>query len=90
MINISTHLSKECNSCHKKKDLEEFLKDDKKVLIIIDYTDISEFVYNSLISLEDLDEFCENDNTQLAVNFDVELSSVIDLILNEDNENFID
>ncbi|CAG8789510.1 3316_t:CDS:1, partial [Racocetra fulgida] len=49
---------------------------------------ISEFVYNSLISLEETNEFYEGDNVELVISFDVELSSFINIILDEDKENF--
>ncbi|CAG8751520.1 8334_t:CDS:1, partial [Racocetra fulgida] len=53
---------------------------------IIDYSNISEFVYNSLISLDNINEFYENDNVELAIDFNIELYSVIDIILNENDE----
>ncbi|CAG8818099.1 22903_t:CDS:2, partial [Gigaspora margarita] len=40
---------------------------------IIDYLNISEFIYNSLISLENINEFYENDDVELAIDFDIEL-----------------
>ncbi|CAG8815371.1 12194_t:CDS:1, partial [Gigaspora margarita] len=57
---------------------------------MFDYSNISEFTYNSLISFKNIDEFCENDNKELTINFNIELSSIIDVILNKDNENFIE
>ncbi|CAG8841369.1 22825_t:CDS:2, partial [Gigaspora margarita] len=78
--------TKKCNNCDKDKDLEEFLKDET----IIDYSNISEFIYNSLISLENINEFYKNDDVELAIDFDIELSSVIDIILNENDKNFVE
>ncbi|CAG8854820.1 29225_t:CDS:2, partial [Gigaspora margarita] len=57
---------------------------------MIDYSNISEFIYNSLISLENINKFYENDDVELAIDFDIELSSIIDIILNEDNKNLIE
>ncbi|CAG8794726.1 16169_t:CDS:1 [Cetraspora pellucida] len=48
-----------------------------------------EFVYNSLISLENTNKFYKDDNVELVISFDVELSSFISIILDENNkENF--
>ncbi|CAG8552770.1 6596_t:CDS:2, partial [Cetraspora pellucida] len=50
---------------------------------------ISKFVYNSLISLKNTNDFYEDDNTKLVISFDVELSSFISIILDKDDkENF--
>ncbi|CAG8850195.1 8907_t:CDS:2, partial [Gigaspora margarita] len=47
------------------------------------------FVYNSLISLENTNNFYEDDNTKLVISFDIELSSFINIILDKDDkENF--
>ncbi|CAG8823073.1 17828_t:CDS:1, partial [Cetraspora pellucida] len=53
----------------------------------ITYSDINEFVYNSLISLKNTNNFYENDNIKLVISFDVELFSLITIILDEDKEN---
>ncbi|RGB30999.1 hypothetical protein C1646_764646 [Rhizophagus diaphanus] len=52
---------------------------------IISYLDITETVYNSLISLENVNEFYEGENGELNLTFNIELSSFYDIIL-EDNE----
>ena len=52
---------------------------------IISYLDITETVYNSLISLENVNEFYEGENEELNLTFNIELSSFCDAIL-EDNE----
>ncbi|CAG8727109.1 2803_t:CDS:1, partial [Racocetra persica] len=57
---------------------------------IIDYSNINKFIYKSLTSLENINKFYENDDVELAIDFDIELSSIINNILNEDNENFIE
>ncbi|CAG8710313.1 124_t:CDS:2, partial [Racocetra fulgida] len=54
----------------------------------ITYSNIDEFVYNSLISLKNTNNFYENDNVKLVISFDIELFSFITTILDEDKENF--
>ncbi|CAG8702988.1 23181_t:CDS:2 [Cetraspora pellucida] len=40
----------------------------------ISFEDISEFVYNSLVSLEGTNEQYESDSSELYINFDIQLS----------------
>ncbi|CAG8781670.1 20971_t:CDS:2, partial [Gigaspora margarita] len=50
---------------------------------------ISEFVYNSLIFLENTNDFYKDDNTDLVISFDIELFFFISMILDKnDKENF--
>ncbi|KAF0537199.1 ATP-dependent DNA helicase pif1 [Gigaspora margarita] len=71
---------KTCNNCNKPKEIKEFFNDKEKVI------DIGEFVYNLLISLENTNEFYEDDNVELAIEFNIELSSFINTILDRNNK----
>ncbi|CAG8651263.1 40873_t:CDS:2 [Gigaspora margarita] len=86
-----------CQSCRDKRKISRLNKStNQRHDTTITYSDISEFVYNSLISLENTNDFYEDDNTELVISFDIELSSFISMILDKDdkenfdnNENFI-
>ncbi|CAG8800648.1 19478_t:CDS:1, partial [Racocetra fulgida] len=52
--------------------------------MIISYLDITEMVYNSLTSLNNTDEFYEKENEELELEFNVELSSLLDAISDEE------
>jgi len=56
---------------------------------IISYSDITETVYNSLTSLSNnTNELYEGENTELNMSFDIELSTLVNRILeNNGNEN---
>ena len=54
---------------------------------IIRYLDITETVYNSLISLENVNEFYEGENEELHLTFNIELSSFYDIILKSNESN---
>ena len=78
-----------CQSCRDKRTTSRLTKNNnQRHEATITYSDIDEFVYNSLISLENTNNFYENDNVELVISFDVELSSLITTILDEDKENF--
>ncbi|CAG8841501.1 8916_t:CDS:2, partial [Gigaspora margarita] len=77
---------KTCDNCHEFKEINEFLKNNKALISYQTY--IKEFVYNSLIFLENTNDFYEDDNVELVISFDIELSSLITTILDEDKENF--
>ncbi|CAG8624167.1 14777_t:CDS:2 [Cetraspora pellucida] len=69
---------KKCSQCrtnirlsHSKNELPD---------MIISHLDITETVYNSLTSLNNTDEFYEEENERLELNFNVELSSLLDAI----------
>ncbi|RIB21847.1 hypothetical protein C2G38_2175478 [Gigaspora rosea] len=81
-----------CRLCRDKRKLTQINKSqNQRNNITITYSDISEFVYNLLISLENTNEFYENDNVELAINFDFELISFTNNILDGNNkENFND
>jgi hypothetical protein len=49
------------------------------------YLDITETIYNSLTSLKNVNEFYEGENEELSLTFNIELSSLHDAIL-ENNE----
>ncbi|CAG8813027.1 9791_t:CDS:2 [Cetraspora pellucida] len=83
-IDFPSH--KTCDNCHMLKEITEFLKNNKALVWCQSYID--EFVYNSLISLENTNNFYENDNVELVISFDVELSSLITTILDKNKENF--
>ncbi|CAG8719087.1 18169_t:CDS:2, partial [Racocetra persica] len=83
-IDFPSH--KTCDNCHILKEITKFLKNNKALVWCQSYID--EFVYNSLISLKNANNFYENDNVELVISFDVELSSLIITILDEDKENF--
>ncbi|RGB37632.1 hypothetical protein C1646_756707 [Rhizophagus diaphanus] len=52
---------------------------------VINYLDITETIYNSLTSLKNVNEFYEEENEELSPTFNIELSSLYDAIL-ENNE----
>ncbi|GBB95728.1 hypothetical protein RclHR1_00260033 [Rhizophagus clarus] len=53
----------------------------RKSDVIINYTDIIETIYNSLTSLSNTNEFYEEKNTELSISFNIELSTLINVIL---------
>ena len=55
--------------------------------MIIGYSEITEAVYNSLISLNNTNEFYEGENEELSMNFGIELSSFLDFISEKDGSN---
>ncbi|CAG8769938.1 27201_t:CDS:2, partial [Racocetra persica] len=48
------------------------------------HLDITEMVYNSLTSLNNTDKFYEKENEELELEFNVELSSLLDAISDEE------
>ena len=67
------------NTAHSKKT--------KSQSDIIRYLDITETVYNSLISLENVNEFYEGENEELHLTFNIELLSFYDTILKDNKSN---
>ncbi|CAG8598692.1 5064_t:CDS:2, partial [Cetraspora pellucida] len=51
---------------------------------MIGYLDITDTIYSSLVSLNNTDEHYEGENRELNMNFNVELSSFVDFILEQD------
>lgn len=54
---------------------------------IINYSDITETIYNHLISLNNTNEHYEGENMELNLDIDIELSSFFDFILKKDESN---
>ncbi|RIA88318.1 hypothetical protein C1645_826525 [Glomus cerebriforme] len=80
---MSSQQNKICKGCYVFQNYEEFLNE--KGVALKKYLDITETVYNSLISLENVNKFYEEENEELHLIFNIELSSFYDAIL-EDNE----
>ncbi|RGB22754.1 hypothetical protein C1646_775588 [Rhizophagus diaphanus] len=80
---MSSQQNKICKGCHVLRNYEEFLNE--KGVALKNYSDITKTVYNSLISLENVNEFYEGENGELNLTFNIELSSFYVTIL-EDNE----
>ncbi|RIB02909.1 hypothetical protein C2G38_2226505 [Gigaspora rosea] len=80
-----------CQLCRNKRTISQLNKNNnQRHEATITYSDIDEFVYNSLTSLEDTNDFYEDNNVELVISFDVELSFLFTTILDENKENFND
>ena len=77
---------KKCLHCRDKIKTARSKKT-KSQSDIIRYLDITETVYNSLISLENVNEFYEGENEELHLTFNIELSSFYDTILKDNESN---
>ncbi|GBB90875.1 hypothetical protein RclHR1_00180013 [Rhizophagus clarus] len=56
--------------------------------VMINYIDITKTIYNSLTSLSNNNELYEGENTELSMSFDIELSTLVNAILeNNGSEN---
>ncbi|CAB4380264.1 unnamed protein product [Rhizophagus irregularis] len=58
--------------------------------VIINYTDITEAIYNSLTFLRSINELYERENTELSVCFDIELSTLVNAILENNSSGNIE
>ncbi|CAG8581880.1 3536_t:CDS:2 [Cetraspora pellucida] len=64
-----------CSSCHMEQEQEYENKANLRSESAIDYENISEFVYNSLVSLEGSNDNYESDTLEFYMNFDVHLEN---------------
>ena len=80
---------KNCCRCRNNIKRSRSVKNkNRKPDIIINHTDITETIYNSLTSLGNTNEFYEGENTELSMSFDIELSTLVNVILeNNGSEN---
>src|SRR5688572_26884563 len=63
-----------------------YSKNNKKQLDVISYLDITKTIYNSLTSLNNTNEFYKGENEELNIKFNVELSFLLDSILEKDDK----
>ena len=78
---------KKCLHCRDKIKIARSKKNKRQSNTIISYSDITETVYNHLISLSHTNEHYEGENVELNLNLDIELSSFLNVILEKDESN---
>ena len=61
-------------------------KNNKEQLDLINYLNIIEAIYNSLTSLNNTNKLYEGENEELNINLNIELSSLLDNILEKDDK----
>ncbi|PKK58462.1 hypothetical protein RhiirC2_796258 [Rhizophagus irregularis] len=69
---------KKCFHCRDKLKIARLKKSAEQSDAIINYSDITETIYNHLISLNDTNELYEGENVELNLDLDIELSSFLD------------
>ena len=67
--------------CRDNIKIARSKKNQKQFDIIISYSDVTETIYNSLISLNNTNELYEGEDVELNLNLDIELSSFLNFIL---------
>src|ERR1043165_495339 len=72
---------KKCLHCRDNIKIARSKKNQKQFDIIISYSDVTETIYNSLISLNNTNELYEGEDLELNLNLDIELSSFLNFIL---------
>ncbi|POG59376.1 hypothetical protein GLOIN_2v1789188 [Rhizophagus irregularis DAOM 181602=DAOM 197198] len=78
---------KKCLHCRDKLKIARLKKSAEQSDAIINYSDITETIYNHLISLNDTNELYEGENVELNLDLDIELSSFLDFISEKDESN---
>uniref|UniRef100_U9UP72 Uncharacterized protein n=1 Tax=Rhizophagus irregularis (strain DAOM 181602 / DAOM 197198 / MUCL 43194) TaxID=747089 RepID=U9UP72_RHIID len=76
---------KKCLHCRDKLKIARLSAEQSDA--IINYSDITETIYNHLISLNDTNELYEGENVELNLDLDIELSSFLDFISEKDESN---
>ncbi|PKY30613.1 hypothetical protein RhiirB3_392711 [Rhizophagus irregularis] len=83
-LNENGVVLKKCLKCRNKLKITRSKNKKLELDKIICYTDITETIYNFLISLNNTNEFYEGENEKLNMSFYIELSSFLDFILEKD------
>jgi hypothetical protein len=75
---------KKCLHCRDKLKTSHLKKSTERSDTVIIYSNITETIYNHLISLNDTNDHYEGENVELSLDLSIELSSLLNFILEKD------